>query len=255
MNIYRKHFFDQLLPVVQEAYIDLKNNSEYFCIPYLEENGDDRRFYVYEWYTKNPEMVFYVGRGTGSRYKHIITDMNRPRGELYKEFQEKFGIEHRIVLSGLTDQEASIYEIYQIWKRENEGEVLIQFENAFSYWKGHQEQCDKVKCGIVPDIWISPVLKRYFPEKVSGIPKYDKIDGTILLNAYIIKDVGEEVQFVIDKIESLGGKVYKSLAKNAKCVIETRVTSYEKYIEYKDRGYMIYHLLDVIDYFSNKDFD
>lgn len=56
----REDILKQLNPIIREAYLDYKENSkEYDCMPYLEENGNDNRFYIYEWFTKTkPEMVF-----------------------------------------------------------------------------------------------------------------------------------------------------------------------------------------------------
>lgn len=80
------------------------------------------------------------------------------------------------LLDGLTDQEATIYETYLIWKREKEGEVLIQFVFAESYWTGHDTEVKKIENGIRPNIWIPPMTKRYFPERIAELPEYDEID-------------------------------------------------------------------------------
>ncbi len=247
----RDEFLAQLNPIVKDAYLEYKENSKEFdCMPYLEENGDDRRFYVYEWYTKNPRMVFYVGRGTGKRYHHIISDMERSRGDDYKALQDKYGIEHRIVLDGLTDQEATIYETYLIWKREQEGEVLIQFVFAESYWAGHDTEREKIENGIRPNIWIPPVIKRYFPERISELPEYDEIDENAIRNAYLTQTHTDNAKQIIKMIESRGGRVFKSAAKKATCVIDFLVTDYDKYLLYREKGYRIYHFLDVIKFFN-----
>lgn len=247
----RDELLVQLNPIVKDAYLEYKEKSEnYDCMPYLKENGDDRRFYVYEWYTKEPHMVFYVGRGTGKRYNHIIGDMDRSRGDYYRLLQDKYGIEYRIVLEGLTNQEASIYEIYLIWKREQEGEVLIQFEFAESFWADHDTELEKVENGIRPNIWIPPVTKRYFPEKIFELPDYDKIEENAIKNAYLTFTHTDSAKQIIEILESNGGKIYKTAAKKATCVIEFSVTNYDKYLLYKEKGYQIYHYLDVIKYFS-----
>ena len=236
--------------------MEYKEKSElYDCMSCLEENGDDRRFYVYEWFTLEPKMIFFIGRGTVRRYNHIITDMNRPyRGNWYKLLQEKYGISYSIVLDNLTTQEADIYEIFYIWKCELNGEVLIQWQYADSYWFGYDKEQEKVNNGIVPNIWISPMLKRYFPERIDEIPKYDVIERQYLMNTYLTLINTDLAKSIVRFIELLGGKVYKSATKKAKCIIEFMVTDYEKYLLYKEKGYKIYHCLDVLEFIKNERF-
>ena len=251
--MYTKKILEQLNPIVKNAYIEYKEKSELNdCMPHLEENGEDCRFYVYEWFTLEPKMIFYIGRGTGRRYNHIIDDMNRTyRGDWYKLLQEKYGINYRIVLDNLTTQEADIYEIFYIWKCEMNGEVLIQGQYANSYWYGYNEEQEKVNDGIIPNIWIPQVLKRYFPERIIETPNYDVVEEKFLMNACLTLPNADLTRDIIDFIESKGGKIYKTVAKKAKCVIEFGVTDYEKYLLYKEKGYKIYHYLDVLRFIKN----
>ena len=244
-------FLEQLNPIVKKAYLEYEEKSESLCMPMLEENGDDRRFYVYEWFTKEPEMIFYVGKGTGKRYNHIISDMNRPRGDLYVQLQNKYDIEYRIALNNLTEQEATIYETYLIWKREQEGEVLIQFVFAESFWYGLDDERDKIELGIKPNIWIEPITKRYFSEKITEKPEYDEVEYEYLKNAHLIWEHTREAKLIKKYIENRGGRVYKTMAKNATCVIEFNVTKYNKYLEYREKGYKVYHFLDVLEFLKN----
>lgn len=240
---------DTFNPIVKNAYLEYKNSSEE-CdyMEMLNENIGDRKYYVYEWFTKNENKIFYVGKGTGKRYAHIISDMKRNRGGYYKQLEDKYGISYRILLENLTEQEALIYEIYIIWKREKEGEVLIQSIDSDSRLENYDIERTKVDNNVKPNILISPIIKRYFPEKIIDNPKYDKVKFDCLMKAYLRLNHTEDAKKITKFIKQNGGIVFNSKAKSAKCFIEFIVTDYSKYLEYKKFNYQIYHFLDVLDF-------
>ena len=96
----------------------------------FDDSDDDRRFYVYEWHTKNGH-VFYIGKGTGKRYNHILKEIetyeNNPRkykGSAYKTLKDTYGISCSILMSELTKCEALIMENYYIIKHLCERKLL-----------------------------------------------------------------------------------------------------------------------------------
>lgn len=96
-----------------------------------DESDDNRKYYVYEWHT-NKGKVFYVGKGTGKRYDHILKEIadyeNNPRkykGKNYKLLQDAYGIEYSIIMSELTECEALIMENYFIIKYLSERQPLL----------------------------------------------------------------------------------------------------------------------------------
>lgn len=98
----------------------------------LDEPDDNRRFYVYEWFTKENGKIFYVGKGTGKRYAHILKEIelyeNNPKkykGKNYKILKDRYGIDYRIVSDRLTDTEALILESYYILKYLSERQPLL----------------------------------------------------------------------------------------------------------------------------------
>lgn len=96
-----------------------------------DESDDNRKYYVYEWHTGTGK-VFYVGKGTGKRYEHILKEIevykNNPRkykGKNYKVLQDAYGIEHTIIMDELTECEAVIMETYYIIKYLSERQPLL----------------------------------------------------------------------------------------------------------------------------------
>lgn len=112
-----------------------KNKEMYDCFLYIEDDtGKPEKSYVYEWFTVANNKVFYVGKGVGSRKNHVLLEIKRyeenPRkykGQRWKELQDAYGIDCRIVMDGLTNEEAEIMEIHFIVERIKQREPLLQF--------------------------------------------------------------------------------------------------------------------------------
>lgn len=49
-------------------------------------------FYVYEWYIKETNEIFYVGKGSGQRYKVTYN-----RNKLFNEIIQKHNCDSRII--------------------------------------------------------------------------------------------------------------------------------------------------------------
>ena len=110
--------------------IYLADTWTYSDIDY-DESDDNRKYYVYEWHTTNGK-IFYVGKGTGKRYEHILKEIeiyeNNPRkykGKNYKTLKDAYGIEHTIIMTDLTECEALIMETYYIIKYLSEHQPLL----------------------------------------------------------------------------------------------------------------------------------
>ena len=69
----------------------------------------ERQFYVYEWFVEDTNEVFYVGKGSGTRYKTLSS-----RNKFFLDMYYTHHCNVRIVKSNLTEQEAFDEEIKRI---------------------------------------------------------------------------------------------------------------------------------------------
>ena len=247
------NYIDQLCEDVKRVFVD--NKDELFrMVPLEDQSGSERKYYVYEWYTKDKGKVFYVGKGTGKRYNHIITDMERGRGYDYRILQMDFGIDYRIVKDNLTEQEALIYEKYQIYLRESQGEVLLQFIDAHSMWIGLEDEIKKLNQMIEPSIWIDPFYRRYYDIEQGSI-SYDTVNDNCLQRVFFKQNwnsIKEEriINTVTEYITSIGGKIYKSKCKAVETIIDFGVTPYSTYIALKKDEYQVLNCIQVFNYIN-----
>lgn len=68
-------------------------------------------FYVYEWFNKDTDEVFYVGKGTGNRYK-----IKSNRNNYFKNYINKYKCDVRKIKDNITEKEAFALEIETIAK-------------------------------------------------------------------------------------------------------------------------------------------
>ena len=239
---------------VATLYDEFKDRISIGQLMMLPIDGGESKYYVYEWFTTDSQKVFYVGKGTDNRYKHIYADMARPRGEEYKELCSNFGISHRFAIKGITSYEAALYELCLIIKRTDEGEILIQSANNPAWYAYCEKRSAMIsECNsrnFSPKIIVSPYEERYF-----GItpPKFDEVSlaGLALVSFHAsfsrssAKTV-EEMSFLKKELCALGSKVFSTIAKSAKAVIEFDNIDYAKYAKFKTQGLFVYHESDVM---------
>ena len=230
-----------------------ENKKELFCWDIIEnQDGKKRSSYVYEWFTDDAK-VFYVGKGVGNRINHILYDElknDAPDGK-YNYINNNYGIHSRKVIENLTDWEANIYERYQIWYREQQGEVLLQFVEASSYWGDFNEQENIInKQNQEPFIFVMPYHKRYYNYKNEDF-KFDEIDltkikGVNLYNFHWSED--DLKQQITKEIESLGIKVYKGRCKAVDTIIVSGLITSDQYLWLKKQKYKIIHIKQIQNY-------
>ncbi|WP_100402531.1 GIY-YIG nuclease family protein [Bacillus sp. FJAT-42315] len=81
-----------------------------------------REYYVYEYFIKDTQEVFYVGMGKGNR---VTTDTRNLECEKIKK---EFEWSYRIVQDNLTEQEASVLEIQKIIDYREAGQPLTNIK-------------------------------------------------------------------------------------------------------------------------------
>lgn len=249
-ELYEKHL-DKICLTSGKMILTIRNGDVY-CSAYEDDDYDgERRFYVYEWYTKDKGKIFYVGKGTGKRYKHIYDDMkDSNRKEQYQELQDNFGIDCRIVADNMTNLEAMIYEKCWIRERTEQGEVLLQF--ADMPLEAENEKCEMLWTrNFTPYIEINDYKRRYFD--VAETVDYDAVELEPLLCTNFLSSrwdnyANHEKEIIMDYIESRSGRVYTTLAKSAKSVIELCILDYDRYKNLKEKGYLVYHARHILNF-------
>ena len=77
---------------IKKIYLDNPDNYSHLDID-LDEPDDNRKYYIYEWFTCDTHKVFYVGKGTGKRYAHILNEI-----DLYENDHKKYkGKNYKII--------------------------------------------------------------------------------------------------------------------------------------------------------------
>lgn len=219
-----------------------------------------RRYYVYAWYAKTePKKYFYVGKGTGSRHRHIISDIKKVkegkkknwRFEMYAKIQEYCGIDCEILIKNLTEYEALIYEQCKKLEFLENGEVLLCVEGIpsefdVSHLFGYRE--------TKPVLKKNPVFARYFDDFT--VPYFDDVDIESLMKTYFYPyfledtniDVINDKKIIIEWLESKKAKIYRTVSTKTKSIIIQGGLEYETYCKYRQGGRKIYSSKDVISF-------
>lgn len=82
----------------------------------------EKRFYVYEYFIVDTEEIFYVGKGTGKRFKQLNN-----RSEYFKSIHSKYECGVRIVYTDLTNEESCEKERQRIKELKDIGMARANF--------------------------------------------------------------------------------------------------------------------------------
>lgn len=82
-------------------------------------------FYVYEWYIKDTNEIFYVGKGCRDRYKQI-----KKRNKLFLEYFEKNDCDVRIIKYFENEVDAFNYEHNRICELKNKNQCKCNIDNG-----------------------------------------------------------------------------------------------------------------------------
>lgn len=231
---------------------------------------DDRRFYVYEWFLTDGR-VFYVGKGTGKRYNHILAEIEKgtKHGFYYKKLQEDFGINYRIVKENLLEEEALELENDLINQRRIEGNYLIQFmfdlnENDIRNHKAELERAKKYaeRC-FTPCVRVDSFHKFYYGLTDFDIT-FDPVSDELLSKPYTLyarglldnqssKKIEEEKILIENYIITTGGSIKRSFY-SASAIIIYNDLNYTQYLHLKENNIPIIHSFDVIKYINERNY-
>lgn len=235
---------------IREIYLNFKDKCEPLNDFIIEDQTDlPRESYVYEWYTGD-NKIFYVGKGVKNRINHILSEELKKDSSdgIYNHLKDNFGIYSRKVLTNLTDLEASLYEVYWIWKREQEGEVLLQSVDANSYWGDYDLFREKVLESNEPLVYLMPIHERYYAYKISDF-KFEQPDINLITGIYLrFRDLKLKKE-VSNLLRKRGLNVYQKDCKSVNTVIFDDVVTSIEYLKYKKHGYNLYHYKQ-IEYFN-----
>lgn len=82
-------------------------------------------FYVYEWYNVNTQEIFYVGKGTGNRFKQ-----SSQRNTLFKQYYEANECSSRIIETFQKEEDAFAYERQRIIELKVQGQCSCNLDNG-----------------------------------------------------------------------------------------------------------------------------
>ncbi|GEM_PF-3552689 len=244
-------------PVVKHLYYQYKEDCNKLAYHILQGEHGSREYYVYAWHTVQlPKRYFYVGKGTGKRYKHILKEISKyksgekkrnPRYKQYSIIQDSCGIECEFLLKDLTEYEALIYEQCVKLDFWNNGEVLLNVEGVIDE-------------NELPDGWRSQGFTNYpslennrFNRRYLDCeaPKFDVIEFDSLLNAdfyngYFESEHSETIEKQNKLIEMWithsGGKISSC----PKSLIVQGLMPEHHYHSYKKDNVQIYSAEDVL---------
>lgn len=243
---------------VKELYYQFKGRCEEY-LPFISdaENGA-RRYYVYAWYAKTePFSYFYVGKGTGRRYNHILSDIDKYKNgkqnlrfQRYSEIQDKWGIDYVILIDKLTEYEALICEECKKLEFLDKGEVLLNVEGIPDeylpvWWK-------KGLNYSVPNLIEDPVYQKYLSD--CGKPHFDEVSEEALMRTYIYpyfidlesQEIQKDKECIIEWLNTKKAKIYKTVSPKTASVIIQGQLRYDTYYEYRSKGKKIFNSKDVI---------
>jgi hypothetical protein len=115
----------------------------------------ENRFYVYEWYNNKTKEVFYVGKGTGERYKNT-----KDRNEYFVNYynKNKNDCKVRKIISNIKEDEAFVKEKEVILKYKEIGQCKCNLtdggegctfpEDTWNHWFRKLQYIHDIKCSM-----------------------------------------------------------------------------------------------------------
>lgn len=133
---------------------------------------NDKRFYVYEWYDVDSGEVFYVGKGTGNRYRAV-----NGRNKYFSNYYNKHNCAVRKIKENLLENDAFDMEVNTISKYRSIGQCKCNLSDG-------GEGCTFAK-GSWNDIYRKLSFMSNMYGKMDDMPNENKYDNDSLKNSTI----------------------------------------------------------------------
>lgn len=170
------------------------------------------QFYVYEWFNKKTNEIFYVGKGCKNRYKQITK-----RNKLFLQYYSKNECDSRIIRFFDNEEDAFIFENKKILELKQKNQCFCNLDNGGNggcnfVWTDEMKKYKSL---------YNPMKNQYQKERMSK--------NNPMKNSEIV----EKVRLKKSKKVVLGNKIYNSLKElaNEFGVRDTSITYWLK------RGY------------------
>lgn len=133
-----------------------------------------KRYYVYAWYTKDTNEIFYIGKGTGKRY------LTRKReNKFFMNVLNAHDSDSFILKDGLSEKEAFDLEIILIEYYRKKSRILTNIcdggENPPKmYGKRPEEWGEKIKKGVISAYKKNPELRKKSSDRMKAFLQTEK---------------------------------------------------------------------------------
>lgn len=153
------------------------------------------KFYVYEWYNINTKEVFYVGKGSGKRYK-----VKSKRNKKFTEYIKNNEVDSRIVKYFKNEEEAFSYEkeLTDYYRELNQCECNI-IDGGYGGW---------------PKIWSEEAREYYSENNIMKRP--EQRERMSMHNPMYNKEIREKVGKAHGIKVKINGVIYDSISEAAR---------------------------------------
>ena len=159
-------------------------------------------FYVYEWYNVNTDEIFYVGKGTGNRYKQVSK-----RNEKFKDYYENNECAVRIIQEFENENDAFAYENKRILELKALNQCQCNLDNGGT--------------GGVNFVWTEEL--RHYKSQFNPMKSEEQKERMRKNNPMKNPEVAEKVKSKVQKVVCYRGEEFTcaELAEIAKVQIST----------------------------------
>lgn len=149
-------------------------------------------FYVYEWYVKETNEIFYVGKGCKNRYKQTTK-----RNKVFKVFYENFNCESRILKEFENEDDAFEFEHKRIMELKSLNQAVANLDYGgkggtnFSWTKEMKEYQSKYNPMKATEQRKRMKLNNPMKNKETAKKVGEKLRKKVVINEVVYDSIGE----------------------------------------------------------------